>query len=97
MSMERLTYRRRESNETGHKNACDTHRIPDVIDKLAAYEDSEESGELVRVVKCKDCKYFNDICSDCTFCENRKWIGNYDDFPETEPSNFCSYGERKEW
>lgn len=57
MSVERMTYRRRESNETGYKNACDTHRIPDVIDKLAAYEDAEESGELVRVVRCKDCAY----------------------------------------
>lgn len=42
------------------------------------------SADLVPVVRCRDCKYY----------EGRNWCGlNETDF---DPDDFCSYGERRE-
>lgn len=50
-----------------------------------------ESGQLVEVVRCKDCKYWQDNNDNYPHEECRWGHG------ETPDANdFCSYGERKE-
>jgi hypothetical protein len=55
----------------------------------------QPTAEVVKVVRCKDCKYCNKYA---------KWNGtdyygcnfNVADIYEIEPTHFCSCGERKE-
>lgn len=49
-------------------------------DKLAHYEDLEEQGRLIEIVKCRDCEHYNtDGCSEgCGWCEKLN-IGSFDD------------------
>lgn len=55
----------------------------------AFIEDGEELAELVKVVRCKDCRYYSPIDEDKPFpCAYGLYMCNKDDF--------CSYGERKE-
>ena len=59
--MERLTYR----DESGEAHFL--FRIGLIFkarDKLAQYEDAEEKAELMRVVRCKNCKYSLVVCED---------------------------------
>lgn len=44
------------------------------------------NGELVEVVRCKDCRHF-----DVNMC-----VGGMADGDEVQSYDFCSYGERKE-
>ena len=43
---------------------------------------------LIEIVECKDCKYWTDDMSGNMWCEHA--IGGL-----TEPTDFCSYGERR--
>ena len=58
------------------------------VQKLAHYEDLEEAGRLIEVVRCKDCGVWRvreDGLINCPYCLDLK---NDDDF--------CSYGELSE-
>lgn len=61
-----------------------------VLKKLAAYEDAEERGLLVPVVRCGECKYWKRIRNDCFLasCELDSLVRS-EDF-------FCADGERKD-
>lgn len=48
--------------------------------------DEISSDDVIEVVKCKDCKYFNKTTGFCT----RKTIPKY-----AVGDDFCSYGERR--
>ena len=51
----------------------------------------EDADDVVPVVRCKDCKYWQDNNDGYPHEECRWWHG------ETQDANdFCSYGERKE-
>ena len=50
-----------------------------------------ESGEIVEVVRCKDCKYWERGKDYEPYCNH--W-GNM--MPDTNAEDFCSYGERRE-
>lgn len=51
---------------------------------LKELKDYKSREDLVPVVRCRDCKYY----------EGRNWCGlNETDF---DPDDFCSYGEKKE-
>ena len=50
-----------------------------------------ESGELVEVVRCKDCKYWERGKDYEPYCNH--W-GNM--MSDTNAEDFCSYGERRE-
>ena len=53
--------------------------------KLAEYENAEESGELAMVVRCKDCKHQKYM-----YCINRDGISGC-----LKRDDYCSYGERR--
>ena len=64
------------------------------LEKLATYEDAEEQGRLVPVVRCADCKWFQINMRQDGYlpkgvpeCECRHWCGPCD------PTDYCSYGE----
>ena len=65
---------------------------PVFMDKpLTAWVELLLNGELVEVVRCKDCKYFIEPTATDGLCEldgNHRIIWRNDDF--------CSYGERKD-
>ena len=56
--------------------------------------------DLVEVVRCKDCKYWDEKVFDPVFrlkygkCKCEHWE-NYNSYYETNETDFCSYGERK--
>lgn len=70
-----------------------------VFDRLCELEEKIESGELVEVVRCKDCRWFNksgyeedneheeDLSLHMGFCLH--WRRG------TQACRFCSYGEMK--
>ena len=47
--------------------------------------------DMVRVVRCKDCKYSEKESDNCTF----NYFCNYDGCAWNNGDHFCSYGERK--
>jgi len=51
------------------------------------FVDDLPSADVVEIVRCKDCKYFNKITSFCT----RKTIPK-----QAVGNSFCPYGERRE-
>ena len=64
----------------------------DIVDRLAAYEDAEECGELVRVVRCKDCKYCKVECGN--YC---CYVDDYLKMPTPHYGDFyCADGERRD-
>jgi len=72
-------------------------RIDELFDEIIArdkiiaeYDDKIERGELVEVVRCKDCKYFKE--SEIT---NRCFCTYHDDDVEMFKNDYCSYGERR--
>lgn len=48
-----------------------------------------ESGQLVEVVRCKDCKYCRRYMSGRIYCIHSEGLSSQDD------NGFCSYGERR--
>ena len=59
--------------------------------ELLSYVKKVDSGQLVEVVRCKDCKHYEDpekgIFENCV--RNRRLVPML-------PDDFCSYGERKD-
>ena len=58
------------------------------IDRLCEIEDKIEQGELVEVVRCKDCKE-SEVCPDTLL-----WCNQWDML--VPPKGFCHCGERSE-
>ena len=56
--------------------------------KIGEYEENYKTCPLIEIVECKDCKYWTDDMSGNMWCEHA--IGGL-----TEPTDFCSYGERR--
>ena len=57
------------------------------------------TGELVPVVRCKDCRWWKNInaVNGCGLCKHSVFTLEDDTIdPLTEPNDFCSYGERSE-
>ena len=46
----------------------------------------EPASDVVEVVRCKDCRYWNNKV-DLTYCEKKTWLG-------TDADDFCSFGEK---
>ena len=57
--------------------------------EFIALQKKVESGELVEVVRCKDCKHWVQD-DDVGYCDNPDGLDNY-----ARPNDFCSYGERR--
>lgn len=62
--------------------------------------DSAPAADVVEVVRCKDCRYWEEIgidpITDYTFgyCRHYQWQDE-ENSRETNGQDFCSYGERK--
>ena len=63
--------------------------IQEIIDRLAEYEEAEKHGQIISVVKCRDCKYLKDSPM-AAWCGNKKGMGFI------SGDDFCSKGERKD-
>lgn len=74
----------------------------DILDAILAHMDTVAAlpaADVVEVVRCKDCKYFNlidKITEGKYLCDrNKLWQpGQYR--PYMSENDYCSYGERKE-
>ena len=72
---------------------------PDEIWKFKAMTERFPTVYAMEVVRCKDCKYY---CQDkingaiCRHPELDYEIECYDHWINTNPDDFCSYGERKD-
>ena len=67
----------------------DTPNIQKIEQELASYREAEERGELVRVVRCRDCKYHDPEDMKCD-CGGLARIGcNF----ALDANYFCAYGE----
>ena len=64
--------------------------IEEAADRLAAYEDAEERGELVRVVRCKDCVHWTESQTSAEYgiCEK--------DAPLRWSDFWCAEAEKRE-
>ena len=66
---------------------CDSCRAnSDIYNHYPLYKDRD----LVEVVRCKDCEYYEIGRSPTPYCNN---VLNL--FEEMKPDDFCSYGERR--
>lgn len=86
--MDRLTIRQRDCvalvrREDGESN------IPAAVERLADLEDKIERGEMVDVVRCKDCKH-----NDCAVSNRSGWCSELERVMNND--KFCSSGERRE-
>ena len=61
------------------------------VDDTLDYIDSEQAADVAPVVRCKDCKYWQDN-NDGYPHEECRWV--HEETPDAD--DFCSYGERKE-
>ena len=94
--MDRLTHRRLSDNAVCPNCTQEDvenrwgYIIQAIADKLCDYEDAEERGELVRVVRCKDCKH----CVTKTIQGIFK-VGNWCDAFNfsTQPEHYCALAE----
>lgn len=60
---------------------------------IAVVDDRDGATSFVStepIVRCKDCKHWNDFYSKCT-----KWTVDTYEQAQTNADDFCSYGERK--
>lgn len=77
------------SRETYHNLVTASN---DIDRALREYQDKEENGELVSVVRCKDCRHANECHKSVQYTRNEQntvTIGY-------SPIEWCSRGERKE-
>lgn len=62
------------------------------------------TADVVEVVRCRDCKHYRgcDVfvyeegCGRCDHPQQEWSVECFDQWVETRPDDFCSYGERKE-
>ena len=86
--MNRLTIRQGDyvaivRREDGESN------IPAAVERLASLEDKIERGEMVEIVRCKDCEH-----NDCAVSNRSGWCSELERVMNND--EFCSSGERRE-
>lgn len=72
------------------KAACGHIELANGILKGVGRAEDFPAADVVEVVRCRDCKWWND-CDDESYCSNPDGLDNY-----ALPDDFCSYGERRE-
>ena len=60
--------------------------------KLAEYEDKIEEGDLIKVVRCKDCINWVEATTGHKYCDQWSTDG---DRHYTSADDYCSYGDRR--
>lgn len=92
----------REAAKIAFQNMDAGSRVPSTLltpEEFAEYLDDIPTADVVEVVRCKDCKYYqnspNGLCYLHTEpCDNAK--GYKGEAVCVEDNSFCSYGERKD-
>lgn len=56
-------------------------------------KDSLEANGYVRVIRCKDCKHWNDYYREC---QSPNWDTGTDDYFVTPAGFYCGWAEREE-
>ena len=70
-------------------------------DWISSFIESQPTADVMEVVRCKDCKYWElnglgkNLQCKIGYCLNDNWE-NYEFYCVTYEHDFCSYGERKE-
>lgn len=72
-------------------NGCDGCLIDKAICKLVHYEDLEEQGKLVNVIRCKDCIRHGDEYE--VGADGISWCDEHEHL--TDDDDYCSYAEAK--
>ena len=67
-----------DATEVAYKNGYQ-QAIEDI------FKDIDENADIVKVVRCRDCKHYKDEHSNC-------WLMRV----KMIPNDYCSYGERRE-
>ena len=63
----------------------------DALDRVDDWMDAQPTVDAVEVVRCKDCKHFDEHTSKCyVFCDNE-----YEVQLEVGRDHFCSYGVKR--
>lgn len=71
-------------NSVCEQYVCSECPIDEAFVKLAHYEDLEEQGRLVEVIRCKDCiRYGDEYVVGAGWCDEHEHLTNDDDY--------CSY------
>lgn len=74
-------------NVCEHEMCCDMCPIQEAIEKLAHYEDLEEQGRLIEVIRCKECEHCS-VGRSLYFCEKEKRY--------TPENGYCSRAKLRE-
>lgn len=75
-------------DEVCRENQCGSCVLSAVFEKLAHYEDLEDDGKLVEVIRCKDCiRYGDEYVVGAGWCDEHEHLTNDDDY--------CSYAVAK--
>ena len=87
-------------NECVHQPICNTYARLGVTDLPASditpCDLFKSKADLVEVVRCKDCKYWNCVGISTKHMGCSIFCGAYEREYPTNPEDFCSYGERKD-
>lgn len=63
------------------------------VDNMEGVIDRQPTADVVEVVRCKDCKYYDGRkCDKIYYIMDGYYVGG---FEVKKPDDFCSYGERK--
>ena len=60
---------------------------PDTLDKLHETVKTMPAEDVVKIVRCKDCKHSNQYGGGCWYCEKYEGL-----FSAVNPNDYCSYG-----
>ncbi len=72
-------------------NKLNLLRISDIIDRIYEKYSTLPTVDAAEVVRCKDCKHWNQSGGLESYCTNPDGLDNY-----ARHDDFCSYGERKD-
>ena len=64
--------------------------------EVVEYLEGLPTVDAVEVVRCKDCKYYNPESQRCDHPCLDYDVECFDHWIDTEPDDFCSYGERRD-
>lgn len=87
--MDRKTIRLKDGMVALIRDEGECSKVGEAIDRLADLEDKLERGEMVEVVRCKDCKH-----NDCAVSNRSGWCSELERVMNND--EFCSSGERRE-
>ena len=80
--------------EVSHYLLCEKESKTIILEELNEIANRLPAADVVEVVRCKECKYFNTNNGGC--CEYNDGDLMFLGLMYSTPNDFCSYGERRE-